>query len=97
MEELEQEAQLHVFVRMGVESTLERSQTTRENLGLLLVQLLQSGTLPKEQLFRGCVSLLCPPHLSTFHFSHTQKVPQINFLYFSPPVLKSMQESSINI
>nr|XP_023683270.1 eukaryotic translation initiation factor 4 gamma 3 isoform X4 [Paramormyrops kingsleyae] len=53
VEELEQEAQLHVFVRLGVESTLERSQTTRENLGLLFFQLLQSGTLPKEQLFKG--------------------------------------------
>ncbi|XP_048879401.1 eukaryotic translation initiation factor 4 gamma 3 isoform X1 [Brienomyrus brachyistius] len=58
VEELEQEAQLHVFVRLGVESTLERSQTTRENLGLLFCQLLQSGTLPKEQLFKGFAETL---------------------------------------
>uniref|UniRef100_A0A8C9RA48 Eukaryotic translation initiation factor 4 gamma 3 n=1 Tax=Scleropages formosus TaxID=113540 RepID=A0A8C9RA48_SCLFO len=58
VEDLDQEAQLHVFVRMGVESTLERSQITRDHMGLLLFQLVQTGTLPKAQFFKGFVDML---------------------------------------
>ncbi|KAJ8391176.1 hypothetical protein AAFF_G00096050 [Aldrovandia affinis] len=53
VEELDQVSQLHVFVRMGVESTLERSQITRDHIGQLLFLLLQSHVLPKAQFFRG--------------------------------------------
>lgn len=55
VEELELGPQLHVFVRVGVESTLERSQITREHMGVLLLQLLQQGPLPKGQFLKGSV------------------------------------------
>lgn len=53
VEELEQPAMLYVFVRVGVESTLERSQITRDHMGQLLYQLLQAGSLHKLQFFKG--------------------------------------------
>ncbi|XP_067302403.1 eukaryotic translation initiation factor 4 gamma 3 isoform X6 [Pseudorasbora parva] len=53
VEELEQPAMLYVFVRVGVESTLERSQITRDHMGQLLYQLLQAGNLLKLQFFKG--------------------------------------------
>lgn len=55
VEELELGPQLHVFVRVGVESTLERSQVTREHMGVLLLQLLQQGPLPRGQFIKGSV------------------------------------------
>lgn len=65
MEELELGPQLHVFVRVGVESTLERSQITREHMGVLLLQLLQQGALPRGQLLQGSA----PPHTHTHSYS----------------------------
>ncbi|XP_016138554.1 eukaryotic translation initiation factor 4 gamma 3 isoform X6 [Sinocyclocheilus grahami] len=53
VDELEQPAMLYVFVRVGVESTLERSQITRDHMGQLLYQLLQAGILHKLQFFKG--------------------------------------------
>uniref|UniRef100_A0A671NFN7 Eukaryotic translation initiation factor 4 gamma 3-like n=1 Tax=Sinocyclocheilus anshuiensis TaxID=1608454 RepID=A0A671NFN7_9TELE len=54
VEELEQPAMLYVFVRVGVDSTLERSQITRDHMGQLLYQLLQAGILHKlHQLFKN--------------------------------------------
>lgn len=53
VEELEQATMLYVFVRVGVESTLERSQITRDHMGQLLHQLLQAGSLSKSQFFKG--------------------------------------------
>uniref|UniRef100_A0A671PGA0 Eukaryotic translation initiation factor 4 gamma 3-like n=1 Tax=Sinocyclocheilus anshuiensis TaxID=1608454 RepID=A0A671PGA0_9TELE len=53
VEELEQPAMLYVFVRVGVESTLERSQITRDHMGQLLYQLLQAGIFHKLQFFKG--------------------------------------------
>lgn len=64
MEELALGPQLHTFVRVGVESTLERSQSTREHLGQLLLQLLRQGPLPKSQFIKGWVPL--PPHTPAF-------------------------------
>lgn len=52
MDELEQ-ASLAVFVRVCVESTLERSQIAREHMGQLFYQLIQQGTLPRSQLYAG--------------------------------------------
>lgn len=66
MEELELGPQLHVFVRVGVESTLERSQITREHMGGLLLQLLQQGPLPKGQFIKGSVPP--PPHIHSIGF-----------------------------
>lgn len=56
VEELEQATMLYVFVRVGVESTLERSQITRDHMGQLFHQLLQAGSLSKFQFFKGWVS-----------------------------------------
>uniref|UniRef100_A0A674F758 Eukaryotic translation initiation factor 4 gamma 3 n=1 Tax=Salmo trutta TaxID=8032 RepID=A0A674F758_SALTR len=56
--ELDLSSQLHVFVRVGVESTLERSQITRDHMGQLLFQLVHQGTLPKPQFFKGFADTL---------------------------------------
>ncbi|XP_075407924.1 eukaryotic translation initiation factor 4 gamma 3 isoform X8 [Tenrec ecaudatus] len=53
VEELDTQGLLHVFVRVGVESTLERSQSTREHMGQLLHQLVQSEKLSKQDFFKG--------------------------------------------
>uniref|UniRef100_A0A8C7UE89 Eukaryotic translation initiation factor 4 gamma 1 n=1 Tax=Oncorhynchus mykiss TaxID=8022 RepID=A0A8C7UE89_ONCMY len=49
---------LFVFVRSGLESTLERSPIARERTGLLLHQLYKAGTLPTEQYYRGLQEIL---------------------------------------
>lgn len=46
---------LSVFVRNGLESTLERSTIAREHMGLLLQQLIKAGVLPTEQYYHGSV------------------------------------------
>ncbi|KAB0359370.1 hypothetical protein FD754_003526, partial [Muntiacus muntjak] len=53
VEELNAQGLQHVFVRTGVESTLERSQITRDHMGQLLYQLVQSEKLSKQDFFRG--------------------------------------------
>lgn len=58
MDELDLGSQLHIFVRVGVESTLERSQITRDHMGQLFFQLVQQGTVPKAQFYKGSVHLL---------------------------------------
>ncbi|XP_054906390.1 eukaryotic translation initiation factor 4 gamma 3 isoform X7 [Poeciliopsis prolifica] len=58
VDELDLGSQLHIFVRVGVESTLERSQITRDHMGRLLFQLVQQGMLPKAQLYRGFADTL---------------------------------------
>uniref|UniRef100_A0A8C5EFX1 Eukaryotic translation initiation factor 4 gamma 1-like n=1 Tax=Gouania willdenowi TaxID=441366 RepID=A0A8C5EFX1_GOUWI len=56
--ELNSASMLYVFVRQGLESTLERSTTVREHLGLLLYQLVKVGTLPTEQYYKGLQEIL---------------------------------------
>ncbi|XP_076124918.1 eukaryotic translation initiation factor 4 gamma 3 isoform X3 [Alosa pseudoharengus] len=53
VEEMEQAPQLSVFVRVGVEATLERSQVTRDHMGQFFHLLLHKDVLPREQLYRG--------------------------------------------
>ncbi|KAM3921384.1 eukaryotic translation initiation factor 4 gamma 3 isoform 8-T8 [Leptodactylus fuscus] len=53
VEELAIQGSLSVFVRVGVESTLERSQITRDHMGQLLYLLVQSGKLSKQDFFAG--------------------------------------------
>ncbi|XP_041427732.1 eukaryotic translation initiation factor 4 gamma 3 isoform X7 [Xenopus laevis] len=53
VEEFGANGPLSAFVRQGVESTLERSQITRDHMGQLLYQLVQSGTLSKQDFFTG--------------------------------------------
>ncbi|XP_029111212.1 eukaryotic translation initiation factor 4 gamma 1 isoform X2 [Scleropages formosus] len=49
---------LFVFVRIGIESTLERSTIAREHMGLLLHQLVKAGILSSEQYYRGLREIL---------------------------------------
>ncbi|KAM6402800.1 eukaryotic translation initiation factor 4 gamma 3 isoform 3-T4 [Rhynochetos jubatus] len=58
VEELSAQNLLPVFVRVGVESTLERSQITRDHMGQLLHQLVQSGKLSKQDFFKGFADTL---------------------------------------
>ncbi|XP_024915861.1 eukaryotic translation initiation factor 4 gamma 3 isoform X7 [Cynoglossus semilaevis] len=58
VDELDLGSQLHIFVRVGVESTLERSQITRDHMGQLLFQLVQKGILPKPQFYKGFADTL---------------------------------------
>lgn len=51
--ELNSASLLYVFVRHGVESTLERRTVARERIGLLLYQLVKAGMLPKQQFYKG--------------------------------------------
>ncbi|NXH19850.1 IF4G3 factor, partial [Bucco capensis] len=53
VEELSAQGLLPVFVRVGVEATLERSHITREHLGHLLHHLVQAGKLSKQDFFKG--------------------------------------------
>ncbi|XP_065277463.1 eukaryotic translation initiation factor 4 gamma 3 isoform X2 [Emys orbicularis] len=53
VEELNAQSLLPIFVRVAVESTLERSQITRDHMGQLLYQLVQSEKLSKQDFFKG--------------------------------------------
>lgn len=66
VEELGVPGVLPVFVQVGVESTLERSQITRDHLGQLLYQLVQSEKLSKEDFFKG--SVICRGKQSRLFF-----------------------------
>ncbi|KAG6924620.1 eukaryotic translation initiation factor 4 gamma 1, partial [Chelydra serpentina] len=58
VQELGCPSQLYVFVRNGIESTLERSMIAREHMGLLLYQLVKAGNLTKEQYYKGVHDIL---------------------------------------
>uniref|UniRef100_A0A8C8RHW6 Eukaryotic translation initiation factor 4 gamma 1 n=1 Tax=Pelusios castaneus TaxID=367368 RepID=A0A8C8RHW6_9SAUR len=58
VQELGCPSQLYVFVRIGIESTLERSMIAREHMGLLLYQLVKAGNLSKEQYYKGVHEIL---------------------------------------
>ncbi|XP_040901885.1 eukaryotic translation initiation factor 4 gamma 1-like isoform X3 [Toxotes jaculatrix] len=49
---------LFVFVRNGLESTLERSAIARRHMGLLLHQLIKTGILPTQQYYKGLQEIL---------------------------------------
>ncbi|XP_076590783.1 eukaryotic translation initiation factor 4 gamma 1 isoform X3 [Chaetodon auriga] len=49
---------LFVFVRNGLESTLERSTIAREHMGLLLHQLIKTNLLPTQQYYKGLQEIL---------------------------------------
>ncbi|KAM7395507.1 hypothetical protein PAMA_006993 [Pampus argenteus] len=51
-------SQRHIFVRVGVELTLERSQIARDHMGQLLFHLVQQGILPKPQFYKGFADML---------------------------------------
>ncbi|TRY92224.1 hypothetical protein DNTS_023800 [Danionella cerebrum] len=56
--ELNSSALLSIFVRTGVESTLDRSTLVREHLGLLFHQLIKMHTLPVPQYYKGLMEVL---------------------------------------
>ncbi|XP_048102582.1 eukaryotic translation initiation factor 4 gamma 1a isoform X2 [Alosa alosa] len=53
VQELNSESLLFVFVRNGVESTLERSTIARDKLGQLLRHLVSAGTVTPDQYYKG--------------------------------------------
>lgn len=58
VQELGSPSLLYVFVRNGIESTLERSTISREHMGVLLCHLVKAGTLSKEQYYKGLREIL---------------------------------------
>ncbi|XP_041126342.1 eukaryotic translation initiation factor 4 gamma 1-like [Polyodon spathula] len=58
VQEMNSVSLLFVFVRNGIESTLERSMIAREHMGLLLHQLVKAGTLSREQYYKGLLEIL---------------------------------------
>ncbi|XP_051515924.1 eukaryotic translation initiation factor 4 gamma 3-like isoform X4 [Myxocyprinus asiaticus] len=90
VEELEQPAMLYVFVRVGVDSTVERSQITRDHMGQLLYQLLQAGSLLKPQFFKGFSETL------EFADDVAIDVPHI-WLYLAELVTPVLREGGISM
>nr|XP_015216881.1 PREDICTED: eukaryotic translation initiation factor 4 gamma 1 isoform X2 [Lepisosteus oculatus] len=58
VQEMNSVSLLFIFVRNGIESTLERSTIAREHMGLLLYQLVKAETLPIEHYFKGLQEIL---------------------------------------
>ncbi|XP_062847598.1 eukaryotic translation initiation factor 4 gamma 1-like [Trichomycterus rosablanca] len=58
VEEMNSASLLFMFVRIGVEMTLERSAIERERLGRLMYQLIRDRILPAEQYFKGFQEIL---------------------------------------
>ncbi|XP_041751874.1 eukaryotic translation initiation factor 4 gamma 1a isoform X2 [Coregonus clupeaformis] len=56
--ELNSASLLFVFVRNGLENTLERSAIARERMGLLLHQLIKAGSLPTTEYYKGLQEIL---------------------------------------
>ncbi|XP_078095250.1 eukaryotic translation initiation factor 4 gamma 3-like isoform X11 [Mustelus asterias] len=81
---------LHVFVRVGVESTLERSQITREHMGQLFYQLIQSEKLTKDEFFKGFLELLELAEDMAIDIPHI-------WLYLGELVTPMLQEGGISM
>lgn len=62
MQELASPSLLFIFVRHGIESTLERSTIAREHMGRLLHQLLCAGHLSTAQYYQGYDHFLWASH-----------------------------------
>ncbi|XP_058849323.1 eukaryotic translation initiation factor 4 gamma 3-like isoform X4 [Acipenser ruthenus] len=90
VEELCMPSMLHVFVRVGVESTLERSQITRDHMGQLLFQLVQSGSLSTQEFFKGFAETL------EFADDMAIDVPHI-WLYLAELVIPMFREGGISM
>nr|XP_045007036.1 eukaryotic translation initiation factor 4 gamma 1 isoform X5 [Jaculus jaculus] len=58
VQELASPSLLFIFVRHGIESTLERSTIAREHMGRLLHQLLYTGHLSTAQYYQGLYEIL---------------------------------------
>ncbi|KAM4693285.1 eukaryotic translation initiation factor 4 gamma 1 isoform 2-T3 [Discoglossus pictus] len=58
VQELNCHTLLFIFVRNGIESTLERSTIARERMGLLLHELVKAETLSREHYYKGVSEVL---------------------------------------
>ncbi|KAJ3582530.1 hypothetical protein NHX12_000516 [Muraenolepis orangiensis] len=58
VQEMSSSQLLFVFVRSGLEATLERSAVARERMGLLLHQLVLTSTLPTQQYYKGLQEIM---------------------------------------
>ncbi|XP_068137423.1 eukaryotic translation initiation factor 4 gamma 1 isoform X2 [Hyperolius riggenbachi] len=58
VQELNSPTLLFIFVRNGIESTLERSTIAREHMGHLLYTLVKATTIPREQYYKGVLEVL---------------------------------------
>ncbi|XP_018430534.1 PREDICTED: eukaryotic translation initiation factor 4 gamma 1 [Nanorana parkeri] len=58
VQELNSPTLLFIFVRNAIESTLERSTIAREHMGHLLYTVVKSGTLSREQYYKGVLEVL---------------------------------------
>ncbi|XP_038677215.1 eukaryotic translation initiation factor 4 gamma 3-like isoform X6 [Scyliorhinus canicula] len=90
VDELNSLSLLHVFVRVGVESTLERSQITREHMGQLFYQLIQAEKLPKDEFFKGFLELLELAEDMAIDIPHI-------WLYLGELVTPMLQEGGISM
>ncbi|XP_058858708.1 eukaryotic translation initiation factor 4 gamma 3-like isoform X2 [Acipenser ruthenus] len=90
VKELCMPSMLHMFVRVGVESTLERSQITRDHMGQLLFQLVQSGSLSTQEFFKGFAETL------EFADDMAIDVPHI-WLYLAELVIPMFREGGISM
>uniref|UniRef100_A0A3B3CJC5 Eukaryotic translation initiation factor 4 gamma 1 n=1 Tax=Oryzias melastigma TaxID=30732 RepID=A0A3B3CJC5_ORYME len=79
---------LFVFVRNGLESTLERSAIAREHMGLLLHQLLKSGILSTPQYYKGLQEILEVAEDMAIDIPHI-------FLYLAELITPMLQEGGI--
>ncbi|CAL8366789.1 unnamed protein product [Boreogadus saida] len=79
---------LFVFVRTGVESTLERSPAARAHLGHLMHQLVKAGTLPPAQYYKGLQDTL------EMAEDMAIDVPHI-WLYLAEQIVPMLQEGGI--
>ncbi|XP_069392181.1 eukaryotic translation initiation factor 4 gamma 1-like [Paralichthys olivaceus] len=58
VQELKSTQLLFMFVRKGLEYTLDSNATTRKRMGLLLHRLIESGILPPEQYCKGLQGIM---------------------------------------
>uniref|UniRef100_A0A3B5Q7H1 Eukaryotic translation initiation factor 4 gamma 1 n=1 Tax=Xiphophorus maculatus TaxID=8083 RepID=A0A3B5Q7H1_XIPMA len=78
---------LFVFVRHGLESTLERSTIAREHMGQLLHQLIKTGILPTQQYYKGSEILEVAEDMAI-------DIPHI-FLYLAELITPMLHEGGI--
>lgn len=83
---------LFVFVRNGLESTLERSTIAREHMGLLLHQLVKAHVLPTQQFYRGSG----PAHIDDIT-AHSGSAAEQTCLHRLQEILEVAEDMAIDI
>ncbi|XP_037644080.1 eukaryotic translation initiation factor 4 gamma 1-like [Sebastes umbrosus] len=86
--ELNSASLLYVFVRNGVESTLERSTVAREHMGMLLHQLVKAEVLPTEQYYKGLEETLEAAEDTAIDIPHI-------WLYLAELIIPMLHEGGI--